>query len=77
MPGHISLRPLAPSSPELNGVARVWTPMRSRSLSNRAYADHDAIAAAIERARGLLLPERLKSIGRTARLERTHSCKPV
>jgi hypothetical protein len=70
VPANITILPLPPYSPELNCVERVWAWMRSHSLSNRAYADHDAIVAAIERACDLLPPERLMSICRTAWLER-------
>lgn len=70
MPGNITLLLLPPCSPELNCVERVWLWMRQHDLSNRAYADAAHIEKAICESCARLDPERLKSICRTAWIER-------
>jgi DDE superfamily endonuclease len=46
VPDNISLAPLPPYSPELNAMEPAWLFLKSHYLSNRAYADHDALYAA-------------------------------
>jgi len=70
VPAHITLLPLPPYSPELNCVERIWLWMRMHDLSNRAYTDKEHIEQAITASCGRLDPERLKTICRTAWLER-------
>jgi transposase len=72
VPANITLLPLPPCSPELNCVERVWLWMRTHDLSNRAYDDHAHIEAAIYQSCGRLDADRLKSICRTAWLQRAN-----
>jgi transposase len=72
VPANITLLPLPPYSPELNCVERLWLWMRTHDLSNRAYDDRAHIEAAIDESCGRLDADRLKSICRTAWLERTN-----
>lgn len=46
VPDNITLVPLPPYAPELNAMEPVWLYLKSHYLSNRAYADHDALYAA-------------------------------
>ena len=43
VPANVTLFPLPPYSPELNPVERVWRHLRQNYLSNRAWADYDAL----------------------------------
>lgn len=70
VPPNITLLPLPPCSPELNGVERIWLWMRQHDLSNRAYADRAHIEHALTESCGRLTPERIKTICRTPWLER-------
>jgi transposase len=70
VPRNITLLPLPPYSPELNCIERVWQWMRSHHLSNRAYEDRDHIKQAIEDSCSRIGPARLRSICRTAWLDR-------
>ena len=62
VPGHVTLVPLPPYSPELNPVERVWLYLRERHLSHRLLAGYDAIVDACCRAWNQLTPERLRSL---------------
>ena len=46
VPANITLVPLPPYSPELNAMEAVWLYLKSHYLSNRTYADHEALYAA-------------------------------
>lgn len=46
LPHNISILPLPPTSPELNPVEQVWSWLRQRYWSNRAFSDYDAIVDA-------------------------------
>lgn len=70
VPDNVTLLHLPPYSPELNGSERIWGYVRSHYLSNRIYKDYDAIFEAIRDAWNRLNPERLKSLTRTAWIER-------
>lgn len=72
VPGNITLLPLPPYSPELNPIERVWRCLRQNHLSNRAYADAAALEAAAHDACARLTPDRLRSICRTAWIERSY-----
>lgn len=43
VPANITLLHLPPYSPELNPVERLWAFLKSHYMSNRAFADYDAI----------------------------------
>lgn len=43
VPDNITLLPLPPASPELNPVENVWQYLRQTYLSNRVFANYDAI----------------------------------
>jgi hypothetical protein len=43
VPDNISLVPLPPYSPELNSMEPAWLYLKTHYLSNRVYADHDAL----------------------------------
>jgi transposase len=70
IPDNVTLLRLPPYSPELNGAERIWGYLRMRYLSNRIYTDYDAIFDAIRAAWNQLEPDRLKSLTRTAWIER-------
>ena len=57
-------------SPELNPVERLWCWLKEHYLSNRIYADYDALLDAGSKAWNCLTPELLQSVCRTAWLER-------
>lgn len=63
VPGNISLLHLPPYSPELNPVENVWEYLRGNKLSNRVFADYEAIVAACCTAWNWLVeaPERIRS----------------
>jgi len=46
VPPNMTLVPLPPYSPELNGIERLWRYMKDRYLSNRVFADLDAVVDA-------------------------------
>jgi len=56
---------LPPRSPELNPVENIWQHLRQTYLSNRVFADHDAIVEACCDAWNRLVdgPGRITSIG--------------
>lgn len=64
VPDNITLAPLPAYSPELNSMEPVWLYLRSHYLSNRVYADHDALYAAGCEAwnRFTADPERVKTV---------------
>ena len=62
VPENITLLYLPPYSPELQTVERLWQWLRSHQLSNRVYADYDALVEYSNRALDSLTPEILKSV---------------
>lgn len=64
VPGNITLLPLPAYSPELNPVELVWQHLRQHHLSNRQYADHEALFQAGAKAWNTLAeqPERIRSL---------------
>lgn len=62
MPGNITPLYLPPYSPELNPMERLWGYLKSHHLSNRAYADYEAIKQRGCEAWRSLTPELIKSI---------------
>lgn len=72
VPENITLLPLPPCSPELNCVERIWHWMRSHDLSNRVYDDREHVKRAIGDSCARLDPERIRSICRTAWIERAN-----
>lgn len=62
VPSNITLLFLPPYSPELNPVERLWAYMKSHYLSNRAYADYQALLDAGTNAYRSLTPELIRSI---------------
>jgi transposase len=43
VPANVTLIPLPPYSPELNGIENLWHYLRSHCWSNRAYANYDEL----------------------------------
>jgi len=66
VPANITLLFLPPYSPELNPIERLWAYMKSHYLSNRAYADYDALLEAGTDAYRALTPDLLCSICATS-----------
>lgn len=64
VPENISLLRLPPYSPELNPVENVWEYLRQNQLSNRVFANYDAIVDTCCDAWNALMavPERIQSI---------------
>ena len=64
VPENISLLRLPPYSPELNPVENVWAYLRQNQLSNRVFADYEAIAEACCNAWNALaaMPDRIRDI---------------
>jgi transposase len=62
LPANITLLRLPPYSPELNPAERIWAYLRSHYLSNRLYADYDAVFDATASAWNKLTPAHLQSI---------------
>ena len=64
VPENLALLALPPYSPELNPVENVWQYLRQNFLSNRVFANYDAIVDACCDAWNALmaLPARLRSI---------------
>ena len=65
VPETLSLLPLPPKSPELNPVENLWQFLRQNKLSNRIFADYEAILTAACDAWNSLLADsaRITSIG--------------
>ena len=65
VPPNISLLPLPAKSPELNPVENIWQYLRQNWLSNRIFADYEAILDACCRAWNNLIerPWKIMSIG--------------
>lgn len=57
VPANMTLVPLPPYSPELNGIERLWRYMKDRHLSNRVFADLDAVVDACCAAWNAVLAE--------------------
>lgn len=66
VPPNITLHFLPPYSPELNPVERIWQWLQDHHLSNRAFADQNALEVACTHAWNSLTPERLKTLCRVA-----------
>ena len=66
VPANITLLFLPPYSPELNTIERVWAYVKSHYLSNRTYADYDALLQAGTDAYRALTPDLLRSICATS-----------
>lgn len=61
-PDNLTLLYLPPYSPELNPIERLWLYLRDHYLSNRVYADEDALWDACRDAWNRLDPARLASV---------------
>ena len=70
VPQNITLLPLPPYSPELNGAERIWDFLRSHYLSNRIYKDYDQLFEAIKAAWNKLDAQRLASLTYSSWVER-------
>jgi transposase len=64
VPANITLVPLPPYSPELNGIERLWRYMKATRLSNRIFPDIDAVIDACCEAWNAVIaePGRIRSI---------------
>jgi transposase len=64
VPANITLVPLPPYSPELNGIERLWRYMKATRLSNRVFPDIDAVIDACCEAWNAVIaePGRIRSI---------------
>jgi len=60
----LTLEHLPPYSPELNPIENLWHYIKSHYLSNRAYADYDALLDAGQAAWRSLTPEIIQSVCR-------------
>jgi len=70
VPANVTLLFLPPYSPELNPIERIWCYLKEHHLSNRIYADYQALVAAGTDAWNHLTPKRLRSLCRTAWIKR-------
>jgi transposase len=70
VPENITLLHLPPYSPKLNPVERVWAFLRSHYLSNRVFKSYEELFEVAKAAWNSLDEARLKSICRTAWIER-------
>ena len=70
LPEGITVLLLPPYSPELNPVENLWHYLRSHYLSNKSYADYDALLAAGTEAYRKLTPEVIRSVCACNYLER-------
>ncbi len=68
VPGNVSLLRLPPYSPELNPQENVWQYLRQNQLSNRVFANYDAIVEACCTAWNALMamPDHIRSIATRA-----------
>jgi transposase len=64
LPDGITVLLLPAYSPELNPVENLWHYLRSHYLSNRSYADYNALLAAGTDAYRKLTPELIRSVCR-------------
>lgn len=64
VPARLSLVPLPPYSPELNGIERLWRYLKDRHLSNRVFPDLAAVVDACCAAWNAVLaePGRIRSL---------------
>ena len=70
LPDGITALLLPPYSPELNPVENLWHYLRSHYLSNKGYADYDALLAAGTEAYRSLTPEVIRTVCGCNYLER-------
>lgn len=70
LPEDMTVLYLPPYSPELNPVENLWHYLRSHYLSNRVYADYDALLTAGTDAYRKLTPQVIKSVCKCSYLER-------
>ena len=70
LPDWVTALLLPPYSPELNPVENLWHYVRSHYLSNRSYADYDALLDAGTEAYRRLTPEVIRSVCRCEYIER-------
>ena len=70
LPEGVTVLLLPPYSPELNPTENLWHYLRSHYLSNRSYADYDALLSAGTDAYRKLTLEVVKSVCRCPYLER-------
>jgi transposase len=70
LPDGITVLLLPPYSPELNPVENLWHYLRSHYLSNKSYADYDALLAAGTEAYRKLTPDVIRSVCACSYLER-------
>jgi hypothetical protein len=66
VPENITLKILPPYSPELNPVELVWLWLSEHQLSNRTFADQEALDKACTDAWNTLTPDRIRSLCRVA-----------
>lgn len=65
VPANITLLPLPSYSPELNPIERLWAYLKSHYLSNRVFADYQAIMDVSTHAWNALTADHFKSICHT------------
>ncbi|MEX0777017.1 MAG: transposase [Phycisphaeraceae bacterium] len=70
IPDNVTLLPLPPYSPELNGMERVWGYLRSHYLSNRVFVDEDHLWTVCRESWNHLDEQRLQSLCHTPWIER-------
>ena len=66
VPSSMTLLLLPPYSPELMPMERVWAWMRQHTLSNRVFADEEALDTAVAASWGPLTPASLQGITATS-----------
>ena len=72
LPAGITALLLPPYSPQLNPTENLWHFVRSHYLSNRTYADYDALLDAGTDAYRRLTPDVIKSVCACPYLERAN-----
>jgi transposase len=70
VPANVTLLHLPPYSPELNPAERLWAYLRGHYLSNRVFKDYDELFDVTAAAWNRLDEDRVRSICRTAWVER-------
>ena len=70
LPAGITVLLLPPYSPELNPVENLWHYLQSHYLSNRSYADYDALLSSGAQAYQTLTKQTIASVCRCKYLER-------